>query len=217
MRRRNLLPLLPLILLVGACATAPRPLPDDREQAWRQMRAELEALDAWRAEGRLVVRNGNGGGQARFSWREHEGKGFSLRLAGPWGQGAARLAGTGTRVELDAADGRSFVGTDARELLLGVYGWDIPVDALRRWLIGLPTPGAVHQLDRFGRIASLQWHGWSLDYRRYRQHDALDLPAVLVARRNEDEVELRIAIDHWRFGDERAPVPDSPVPLMGGG
>lgn len=216
MRRAKLL-LLPLILLVGACATAPRPLPDDREQAWRQTRAELEALDAWRAEGRLVARTGNEGGQARFSWRERDDDGFSLRLSGPWGQGAARLSGTEGRVELETADGRSFVGTDARELLLAVYGWDIPVDPLRRWLIGLPTPGASHELDRFGRIVSLHWRDWSLEYRRYRQRAALDLPALLVVRRNGGNVELRVAIDHWRFGDERAPVPDSTVPLVGGG
>lgn len=215
-RRNLLLLLLPLALLVGACTTTPRPLPDDREEAWERMRARLEGLAGWRAEGRLAVKTGNEGGQARFAWREYGSGRFSLRLSGPWGQGAARLEGVSGSVELQAADGRRFAGPDARNLLLSVYGWDIPVDALRRWLIGLPTGGSSHELDRFGRVASLQWRGWSLDYRRYRQRNDLDLPALLVARRDDDEVELRLAIDHWRFGDERSPVPDSTVPLMGG-
>lgn len=216
MRLRRLLLLLPLVVLVGACATGPRSLPDDREQAWERMRAQLETLQSWRAEGRLVARTGNEGGQARFAWREFGDGRFSLRLSGPWGQGAARLEGADGEVELRAADGRRFTGTDARTLLLSVYGWDIPVDALRRWLIGLPTDGATHELDRFGRIASLQWRGWSLDYRRYRQHDELDLPALLVANRDGDDVELRLAIDHWRAGEDGSPVPESTVPLMGG-
>lgn len=217
MRRRQLLLLLPLILLIGGCTTtAPRPLPDDRERAWKDMRAELEALERWRAEGRLVVRTGSEGGQARFAWREYGEGRFSLRLSGPWGQGAARLEGGQGRAELLAADGRRFAGPDARELLLTVYGWDIPVNALRQWLVGLPTEGATRELDRFGRVASLQWRGWALEYRRYRQHRELDLPALLVARRNGDEVELRLAVDHWRIGDERSPVPGSTVPLIGG-
>lgn len=216
MRRRQLLLLLPLVVFIGACTTAPRPLPDDRERAWERMRAELEALERWRAEGRLVVRTGGDGGQARFSWQEHGSGRFSLRLSGPWGQGAARLDGGRGRAELQAADGRRFAGPDARELLLAVYDWDIPVDALRRWLIGLPTAGATRELDRFGRVTSLQWRGWALEYRRYRQHGTLDLPALLVARRNGDEVELRLAVDHWRIGDEQSPVPDSTVPLIGG-
>lgn len=214
--RRRLLLLLPLFLFIGACTTAPRPVPDDRERAWQRMRAELEALEAWRAEGRLVVRTGGEGGQARFVWREYGRDRFSLRLSGPWGQGAARLDSEQGWAELQAADGRRFAGPDARELLLAVYDWDIPVDALRQWLVGLPTEGATRELDRFGRVTSLQWRGWAIEYRRYRQHGELDLPALLVARRDSDEVELRLAVDHWRVGDERSPVPESDVPLMGG-
>ena len=218
MPRRRLLLLLPGLLLVGACAVGPRPVPDDRGSAWQETRARLAALDAWYAEGRLAVRTGSDGGQAHFTWRERNGERFSLRLAGPWGQGAARLEGGAGRAELLAADGRRFAGPDARALLLGVYGWDIPVDALRRWLIGLPTRGADYRLDRFGRIATLQWQDWSLEYRRYRQRDGLDLPALLVARRGDTEVELRVAVDRWRLGgEEQTPVPESPVPLFGGG
>ena len=210
--------LLPFVLAVGACTTtAPRPLPDDRADAWAETRARLATLDAWHAEGRLAVRTAADGGQAHFTWRELDGDRFALRLAGPWGQGAARLHGSAGYAELEAADGRRFGGPDARDLLLAVYGWDIPVDALRRWLIGLPTAGADYRLDRFGRVATLQWRDWALEYRRYRQRDGLDLPALLVARRDADGVELRVAVDSWRLGGEDAPVPESPVPLIGGG
>lgn len=202
--------------LLAGCATGPRPIPDERERAWQRIRSELVALEQWRADGRLVVRAPDGGGQAHFTWRETPDRGYSLQLGGPWGQRAARLTGTASRVELLAADGRRFVGPDARELLLAVYGWDIPVEALREWLIGLPTNGSEYRLDRYGRVASLQWQDWSLEYRRYRQRDGIDLPAVLAATRGRDGVELRVAVDQWQLGSESTPAPDSPVPLIGG-
>jgi len=216
MRRARVLCLLAGAVLLVGCAAGPRPVPDEPEAAWEQNRAALAALERWRAEGRLAVRAPEGGGQARFTWRERGVDGFSLRLAGPWGQGAARLDGRGDRVLLQAADGRRFVGTDARELLAAVYGWDIPVAALRQWLIGLPTDGSEYRLDRFGRVTSMQWNQWVLDYRRYRQRDGIDLPAVLMARRDTDGAQLRVAVDSWRLGDEVEPAPGSPVPLIGG-
>lgn len=216
MRRSRLCPLLLLAALLAGCASGPRSVPDDRAEAWRGNRAELLRLDRWRAEGRLVFRTPEGGGQARFTWREVEGDAFSLRLAGPWGQGAAWLDGGDDRAELQAADGRRYVGSDARELLVAVYGWDIPVGPLRRWLIGLPTDGADFELDRFGRVQSLRWRDWSLQYRRYRQRDGIDLPAMLVAARGDDGVELRVAVDSWRLAPGEEPIPESPVPLIGG-
>lgn len=216
MNRVRVFGLLAVVVLLVGCTTAPRPVPDERQAAWAENRAALAGLEQWRAEGRLVVRAPEGGGQAHFTWREHGADGFSLRLGGPWGQGAARLDGRGDQVLLLAADGRRFVGPDARELLVSVYGWDIPVAALRRWLIGLPSDGADYRLDRFGRVASLQWRDWSLDYRRYRQRDGIDLPAMLVARRGGDGVELRVAVDSWQLGDVPGTAPESPVPLIGG-
>ncbi|MDX1609884.1 MAG: lipoprotein insertase outer membrane protein LolB [Halofilum sp. (in: g-proteobacteria)] len=204
-------------LLLGACTTGPRPLPDDRERAWDEARAQLRALDGWRAEGRLAVRTPDDGAQAHFTWQESADGRFALRLAGPWGQGAARLVGGAGQARLDTGEGREYSGPDARELLFAVYGWDIPVAALRRWLIGLPGDDAEYTLDRFGRVATLDWRDWSLEYRRYRQQDGLDLPALLIARRAADGVALRMAVDSWQLGGQPAAVPDSPVPLMGGG
>lgn len=214
---RARLAVLGLALALAGCATAPRPLPDDRTAAWASQRARLQALDAWRAEGRLVVRSGNEGGQVAFTWTERPDGTFGMRMAGPWGQGVARLTGGDGRATLRTADGARYVAADASELLAGVYGWNVPVAGLRRWLVGLAASGADYELDRFGRVATLEWQDWRVAYRRYRPVDGMDLPAVLSATRAADGTEIRVAIDHWRLGggggDARPP--DSPVPLIG--
>lgn len=206
-----------LAIALAGCAAGPRTQPDDPEAAWASLREGLQALDAWRAEGRLVVRSGDDGGQAAFTWIERADGTFGVRMAGPWGQGAARLTGGDGGAQLRAADGARYVDADAGELLAGVYGWDIPVAGLRRWLVGLPGAGADYTLDGFGRVATLGWQDWRVEYRRYRQVDGIDLPAVLTASRADDGTEIRVAIDGWRFGaaggDARPP--DSPVPLIG--
>lgn len=206
-----------LLVLVG-CTAGPRTVPDERAQAWEDLRAELEALEQWRAEGRLVVRTEADGGQAAFTWVERADGTFRLRLAGPWGQGAAHLTGGGGRAELVTADDLRYIAGDAHRLLAGVYGWDIPVGGLRTWLIGLPGGGAEFTLDRFGRLETLDWRDWHIEYGRYRLvEQGLDLPAVLTATRDDGATEVRVAVSSWQLGvGDESPAPGSSIPLMGG-
>jgi outer membrane lipoprotein LolB len=202
-------------ILLGACA-APRPVPEDRTAAWQDHRAKLAALDRWRAEGRLTVDARGEGGQAGFTWIEPAGSGFRLRLGGPFGRSGARLVSDAGGVVLETGRGRRYRGGDARRLLADLYGWQIPVAGLRQWLLGLPAGSDDFTLDRFGRLETLQWQDWRVEYARYRPVDGLDLPVELSARR-ADGARLRVVVDAWSPGaGEPAAPSDSPVPLIGG-
>lgn len=204
--------------LLGACATGPRSVPEDREAAWSEQRQRLEALSGWRAEGRLAVRTRDDAGNANFVWVETADERFRLRLEGPLGQGGARLVVDGEQAVLTTGDGRRYTGRDAGRLLEALYDWDIPVSGLRQWLVGLPGTDADYELDQFGRIAGLDWRGWHIEYRRYRQAGDLDLPATLVVTRTDSRTEIRVAIDQWEpeAGDGSPSEDDSTIPLMGG-
>lgn len=206
-------------MLLAACASGPRSVPDDREGAWSDQRQRLEALSGWRAEGRLAVRTRDDAGNANFIWIEEGEDRFRLRLEGPLGQGGGRLAVDGVQAVLTTGDGQRYSGPDAGRLLDDLYGWDIPVSGLRKWLVGLPGGDADYELDRFGRIAALDWRGWHIEYRRYRQVGDIDLPATLIATRAASRTEIRVAIDQWNpeSGDEPpSDEEDSTIPLMGG-
>lgn len=206
------------VLGLAACAVGPREVPDDRDAAWADLRAQLEALESWHAEGRLSVNMSGDGGSAGFDWRERADGRFTLHLAGPWGQGVARLSGDDQRVELDTGEGQVITGADASVLLRDLYGWNIPVAGLRRWLIGLPaadTAEATYTLDRFGRLETLVWDDWEIEYRRHRRVDDLDLPAILRADRMDGEARIRIAVDRWQLREADSGDDDSGVPLIG--
>ncbi len=199
--RSPLLTALVVVLFAGCAALAPREVPDDREVAWEALRAELEALSAWHARGRLSVQMGDDGGSAGFDWREHPGGDYALRLSGPWGQGVARIEGGDGYVRLDEGDGQVLEGASARLLLWQRFGWDVPVDGLRRWLMGLPTGDAApdaYTLDDFGRLEHLRWEEWEIAYRRYTQVDGLDLPADLTIRHVAEGTRIRVAVDNWQ-------------------
>mgnify|MGYP006284772185 CR=1 FL=1 len=204
-----------LVALYG-CAT-PRTPPDERTVAWSELRERLEALPQWHAEGRIAVRGTGDPGTVNFTWTESPGPGFRLRLEGPWGQNVGRLEVGAERAVLTTRRGLRYVGRDPARLVERLYGWQIPVAALRHWLVGLPGDSSDYRLDRFGRLARLDWQGWRIEYRRHRVVDGLDLPADLRARHGGDGTEIRVAIDRWQLdGGEREPVDESPVPLMGG-
>lgn len=214
---RGRLGVIALVALVLAGCAAPRTVPDDRDAAWAERRERLVGLSQWRAEGRIAVRGTPEPGTVNFTWLESRGPGFTLRLEGPWGRNVGRLEVGAQRAVLTTREGARYVGTDPARLLRGLYGWEIPVTALRHWLLGLPGDSRAFRLDRFGRLASLDWQEWEIAYRRHRSVEGLDLPAVLRARNAEDGTEIRVAVDRWQLDEDGAePVDESPVPLMGG-
>jgi outer membrane lipoprotein LolB len=190
------------VTAAGCAGPARQPL-EDAASAWAERRASLQALSAWRAEGRLSARVERDGGQAHFAWSQ-SGSRFRLRLGGPWGQGAAILEAEPDRVTLDTGEGRRYRGTDARSLLASVYGWDIPVAELRYWLVGLPGPRTQFSLDEYGRLARLTWQDWRIVYSGYEQVDGRALPSSIRIEREPDArgsvARVKLVVDQWRLG-----------------
>ncbi len=219
---RSLAAVVALALALAGCAPTPRKPADDPQQRWQARQQQLGAVDRWRAEGRLSIDRGGEGGQAYFDWQQR-GERLRLRLTGPWGQGGGVIEAGPSGAQLDLGDGERYRGPDARRLLASVYGWDIPVAELRYWLVGLARDGARPDLDRFGRLARLDWQGWRIEYEAYQQVGGLELPSRVRARQGE-AVEIRIAIHDWALpgasdgGDSEsdAPGPSGDGPIMGG-
>ncbi|MDT7764697.1 MAG: outer rane lipoprotein LolB, partial [Mycobacterium sp.] len=76
-------------------------------------------------------------------------------------------------------------------------GFELPLNNLRYWLLGVPDPGVAFDLTRNDqdRAAQLTQAGWTVTYDKYMMVGGDWLPARMVLLR--DTVRVRIAVDHW--------------------
>ena len=82
--------------------------------------------------------------------------------------------------------------------MLGITPFDLPLDNLRYWLLGIPDPGAPFDLTRNpqDRALRLSQAGWTIDYDEYMPSSGDLLPKRLVLSRSDARV--RIAVDRWQ-------------------
>ncbi|HEY2145708.1 MAG TPA: lipoprotein insertase outer membrane protein LolB [Steroidobacteraceae bacterium] len=185
--------LLIVALSLGACAsTQPRTLPPS--VAWEARASDLQRAVNWQLDGRAAVAFGTQGWQATLDWRQ-SGAVAEAHLAGPFGVGALVLKQGPDGISLNGAPPSDAVMSQLQERL----GFELPLQNLRYWLLGVPDPGAVFDLSRNDqdRAKTLSQAGWQVVYDRYTPVEGDLLPARVVLSR--DDVRVRVIIDHWNW------------------
>jgi outer membrane lipoprotein LolB len=182
-----------LAAALSACVTT-RPAPAPAGEGWEQRAATLQKLASWQLEGRAAVAVGTQGWQATLDWRQRQDS-EEVHLSGPLGIGAMVLKRTPDGISLNGAPPSDAELAQLQERL----GFDLPLDRLRFWLLGVPDPSAAFELKRNDQDRALQLiqDDWTIDYDRYMPAGADSLPAHLVL--NRAGVRVRIAVDHWEF------------------
>jgi outer membrane lipoprotein LolB len=182
------------LLLIGCCAlaacattrTAPPPT------GWEQRAGELQNAGRWQLDGRAAVALGTQGWQASLNWRQADNA-AEVHLSGPFGIGALVLKQTSEGLSMNGGPPSDAVMSLVQEKL----GFDLPIENLHYWLLGVPNPGSAFDLSRNDqdRAKSLSQAGWSITYDRYMPVAGDLLPARLVL--TAGDVRVRIVIDHW--------------------
>lgn len=174
---------------LGACATTRTAPPSIR---WEQRAADLQRADDWQLDGRAAVALGSQGWQATLNWRQADST-AEAHLSGPFGIGALVLKQTPEGLSLNGAPPSDAVVSLVQEKL----GFDLPIENLHYWLLGVPNPKSSFELSRNDqdRAKVLNQAGWSIAYDRYVPVAGDLLPARLVL--TEGDVRVRIVIDHW--------------------
>jgi len=180
-------------LLLAACATTRR-APPAPAQGWEQRTSDLQRQRSWQLDGRAAVAVAAQGWQATLNWRQH-GDSEEVHLSGPFGVGALVLERTPAGLSLNGAPPSDAVTNQLQEKL----GFELPLEHLRFWLLGVPDPSAAFEVKRNeqDRASQLRQADWSIDYDRYMPVAGDLLPAHLVLSR--EGVRVRIAVDHWEW------------------
>jgi outer membrane lipoprotein LolB len=176
---------------LAACATT-RVAPLSTH--WEQRAGELQSVSNWQLEGRAAVALGTQGWQATLNWQQ-TGNSAEVHLSGPFGIGALVLKQTPEGLSLNGAPPSDAVMASIQEKL----GFDLPIENLHYWLLGVPNPRSTFDLSRNDqdRAKVLSQAGWSIAYDRYMPVGGDVLPARLVL--TAGDVRVRIVIDHWNW------------------
>jgi outer membrane lipoprotein LolB len=185
--------LLVLILALQACSIL-KMKSDKAERAWQARQQQIAQVDRFTLEAR-VSSGGIFGVKGQLLWRQQPDK-FDMRVAGPFGIGAANISGRGRQIEIKTAK-RTFTTEDPERDLKDRLGWTFPVQHLRYWVLGVPAPesDADVELDDEGRLASLEQDGWTMEVDEYQEAGDLTLPRKLEVA--NDEVRIKVVVDRW--------------------
>jgi outer membrane lipoprotein LolB len=174
---------------LAACATVRPPPPPST--TWEQRVTALQQAGGWQLDGRAAVAVGTQGWQATLNWHQ-SGMFAEVRLSGPFGIGALVLKQGPDGLSLNGAPPSDAVLAQVQEKL----GFDLPLENLHYWLLGVPNPAAAFDVSRNeqDRAKAITQAGWSIAYDRYMPMAGDLLPARLVLSR--EDVRVRIIIDH---------------------
>jgi len=203
------------LLVLSGCAGLPEGPPvDDPAAAWQARAARLAPLTNWEVLGRMALRTPEESWQATLLWVRRDDS-HKIDLTGPLGRGHLRLTQDRDGAQLRDADQRTYRDSSAQQLLLRATGWQVPLEGLNYWILGLPAPEADsgRDLDERGRLSALRQSGWDIRFMEYARYDGYDLPSKLFIKRraapgervigadpaNDSVVELRLVIERWTF------------------
>lgn len=185
MHRRSALGVL---LALAGCAVAPPPSGPPLDEAAR--RAALAGLRRFRLSGRLAVAAGAEGFNASVDWLQ-QGDDLELQLRAPLGFGSARLESRAGRWRFTTSQGLRHEGESAREALQRQLGFDLPLEALRYWVLALDLPADL-QAGLAGWRSEVE--GWS---ETVLGRDRLRMPRRLTVQR--EGLRLRLLVEDWQL------------------
>ena len=194
------------IFMLSACVTVEKhQLPPgseiSKQAAWQAHRASIESMQTWKLKGRVAGKSNNEGFRAGVQWNQLQHN-FVIDLYGPLGRKVAVITGKQGNVQLKTSKGESFEADDPEKLMQNLFGYSLPVNGLRHWLLGIPDPEQVHallELDDLGHLKKLNQTGWLIEYKRYH-NGAPALPSLINI--SNPTLDANIKIDRWTLGTQ---------------
>jgi outer membrane lipoprotein LolB len=162
------------------------------QQAAREQ--QLANTDHWTLEGRIAESNGKDGGSGTLTWMQ-DGDRYDFTFRTPITGRSFRLTGGPNNALLEGLDGGPLQGPNAELLMRRALGWDVPLDELRAWVLGVRTQGADAELS-FGndKLPSLLLQdGWAISYPVWDNTRQPPLPVKVFAEKPPYSVKLVIS------------------------
>jgi outer membrane lipoprotein LolB len=199
MLRATALAALALLAMLAGCRTRPPvAVPGPGAGApWAEQRAALEGLERYSLSGRVAVAANGQGFSASLRYQQQP-KRADLALDGPLGIGGLRVELADHEIAVTTSRGQQLDGVAARAELERRLGFELPLDELRWWLLGLPAPGKadVDAAADSGEIRGFVQNGWHVSINSRAPALGFALPQRLTAERGG--ARLKLLVESWQ-------------------
>lgn len=186
-------------LLIGGCSMlSPQPEPTEPTSInWNEHFAAVNALQDWRASGKISITVEDKVQSAKLVWQQNDDQ-FHLAFIGPLGQSGPILEGNQDSATLTIPKEAPIKGSNPSELLEQRLGWKLPVESARYWIKGIPSPlSESNVVLKDEKLAQLKQAGWEINYGRYRNIEALSMPAKITI--THPKLKLKLALYNWEL------------------
>src|SRR5690554_3141808 len=177
--------------------------PDSSNTGYLTWKQDHQAYDLYIAGplGKLSVISPDSSNTGYLTWKQDH-QAYDLYIAGPFGAGASRLEGNQHQANLLLPGWKEPQhAASAEELMLIHTGWNFPVSQIRYWVKGQPIPKskAKTQFNDSGLLETLEQHGWTIRYSRYKEQNGYWLPSLI--RISGYDFRFTFAIKEWTLYD----------------
>ena len=197
------------LLFLSACTLiSTQPEREPSKLTWTERANTLSEISRWTLSGRFGAKNSSDSWSGSINWHQDQSR-YTINISGPLSTGSVEISGDDGVSELFISDEESYGASDPEELLELHTGLRLPMNNLRYWLVGLPSPPKQNdddseieiqdlmEFDDFGRLKKLSQQGWVVSFRRYTFVDDVELPNKIFLVNHEFDV--RLIIQRWNI------------------
>ena len=172
---------------------------DANQIAWLKHKSTLDHVQNWQFSGRFGAKTDTEHWTGNIVWSQNADQ-YTINITGPLSTASVILEGDHDIALLHLSDETSFSADNAQSLLQSHTGLKLPVNELRYWLLGLPSPDNKSlnmELNKDGQLTKLLQNDWEVTVKRYTTADNLQLPDKIFLINHE--INVRLIIQQWQI------------------
>lgn len=197
----RLLPLASLILAACSVHTPSGPAKSQTSPEWQQHKQSVSQLASYQTRGSFAYISGQQKVYARFNWQQTGADRYRLLLTNPLGSTEMDLNVQPGMAQLTNNQGKKYISNDPQQMIQKLTGMNIPLDNLRKWMLGLPGDASDFTLDARGLLKQVNYdqdgQKWTVVYLGYHEDSRPMLPASLELHQGEQRIKLKM--DSWNL------------------
>ncbi len=172
--------------------------PATHHLTWKQRQRQLNVIKKWDIKGSLGITYNDQTEFAHFEW-QRQNTAYAITLSSTLDIGSVKLIGDAKQVTLWKSATDKVTAATPEELMQTQLGWSLPLENLKYWIVGLPSPKMLYKAtyDAYNHLATLKQGNWRIQYLGFAAFKGIDLPMKLTI--TNPQLHVKIVINTWKL------------------